>query len=104
MANEKRMIDANACLQDMCKRCNIENEGCHCEPADCFIYDVIANATTVDAVEVAHGRWGNPEDCVCYQCSNCGEYSNQHYGLTEAIFFKYCPQCGAKMDGVNDDG
>lgn len=46
----RRLIDANACLHDMCKRCNIENEGCPCEPADCFIYNVLENSPTVDAV------------------------------------------------------
>ncbi len=61
MANEKRLIDGNVCLHDMCKRCNIENEACPCEPPDCFIYNVIQNAPTVDAVEVVR----------CKDCRNC---------------------------------
>ena len=52
MANEKRLIDLDVCLHDMCGRCNIENEGCPCEPPDCFIYNVLINAPTVDAVSV----------------------------------------------------
>ena len=76
METEKRLIDANACLHDMCKRCNIENEGCPCEPADCFIYNVLENSTTVDAVEVVrcgscryrhtrHTCAGRPMDFFC---------------------------------------
>ena len=50
--------------------------------------------STVDAVEVVHGRWvdnGIPESMLsgCSVCGfTCGAYS-----------FNYCPNCGAKMDG-----
>ena len=50
MKTKKRLIDVSVCLEDMCDRCNIENEGCPCEPDDCFVYNVLQNATTVDAV------------------------------------------------------
>ena len=46
-----------------------------------------------------HGRWIDPEDPTCYKCSICGEYATQEYGLNEPIFWRYCPNCGAKMDG-----
>lgn len=43
---------------------------------------------------VRHGRW-NPDG----SCSECGEYDNKDpYGS------KYCPNCGAKMDGGADNG
>ena len=111
MENKKRLIDANACLHDMCKRCNIENEGCPCEPADCFIYNVLENSTTVDAVEVVHGRWercGGDLHSSGYAifCSVCNKthFVHRRYslgGLTDNELFekpKYCPSCGAVME------
>lgn len=49
---------------------------------------MIAEAPTVDAVPVVHGRWiwkGG-----CFHCTNC-KTSNDHTP-------KYCEGCGAKMD------
>lgn len=48
-----------------------------------------------------HGRWIDPEDSTCYKCSVCGEYATQEHGLTKPIFWRYCPNCGAKM-GVEE--
>ena len=46
----------------------------------------------VDAVEVVHGRWIDAREyCGDYMCSNCDAL----YGTNK---FKYCPNCGAKMD------
>ena len=58
---------------------------------------------TVDLLEnlpsaERHGKWIDPEDSTCYKCSVCGEYATQEYGLTEPLFWHYCPNCGAKMD------
>ena len=53
----------------------------------------IDNAPAVDAVEVVHGRWIDAREyCGDYMCSNC-------YALYGTNKFKYCPNCGAKMDG-----
>ena len=53
---------------------------------------------TVDAEPIRHGQWNKEEDtlfrlCV-YKCSLCGGEV-----LSEAYLFKYCPYCGARMDG-----
>lgn len=43
---------------------------------------------------VKHGRWFH--DCEGYaRCSVC----NEHEMNGVAIFYTYCPSCGAKMDG-----
>jgi hypothetical protein len=70
---------------------------------ECF---EIVDAPTVDAVEVVHGKWEirphlyrafYPEYC----CSACGGWKHklayEHEGMN------YCPNCGAKMDGGNED-
>ena len=52
----------------------------------------------VDAAPVVHGRWvyehGDP---VMMPCSVCG-YQIFRYNNT-----RYCPNCGARMDGDSDD-
>lgn len=61
-----------------------------------------------DAVEVAHGRWASigifkKEGPIYPRCSVCGivsaAYKSQWEGLQGP--WKYCPECGAKMDGGN---
>lgn len=53
---------------------------------------LIAEAPAADVVEVKRGRWvGSAFDTAC---SACGIYQSFHIGRT-----KYCPNCGARMDG-----
>jgi hypothetical protein len=66
----------------------------------------------VDAVEVVPGKWIDskgeivPLDEGCpvrsCNCSVCGEWltASDEY----ACVGNYCPNCGAKMDGGNEDG
>lgn len=51
--------------------------------------------TTADVVEVRHGEW--KIDRNERTCSECGFSYYTNGGL-----FKYCPDCGAKMDGKNE--
>ena len=58
-----------------------------------------------DVAPVRHGRWiGAPicgnENC---RCSECGSWHNIHANLRGEIMQKYCPNCGAKMDGERKD-
>lgn len=58
-----------------------------------------------DVAQVRHGRWicaplcGN-DNC---RCSECGSWNNIHANLRGEIMQKYCPNCGAKMDGGTDN-
>ena len=88
MANEKRLIDANA-LRD-----------------DTYIFDAwdakivrawLDDQPTVDAVEVVHGRWIINCDGYYPYCSVCKE-EPKHGEMTN-----YCPNCGAKMDGDGNE-
>lgn len=66
----------------------------------------IADAPTVDAVPVVHGKKlsqspVDPNSMICFKkcvckCSVCGEYV--------ATDWNYCSNCGAKMDGVEENG
>ena len=55
-----------------------------------------------DVAPVVHARWEPcfDENCRCRwgfgKCSNCG----QEYYAHAIDHYKYCPICGAKMDGA----
>ena len=59
-----------------------------------FKYD-ITQMPTIDAVPVVHACLINPNPYG--ECSNCG------YLIDIRQEYKYCPNCGAKMDGGKDD-
>jgi len=64
------------------------------------IEKAIDDAPTVDPVK--HGRWINANEGLwntveVLKCSVCGEIDNRMY-RSDA----YCPNCGAKMDEVED--
>ena len=105
MANEKRLIDANALIDSLEKwlsdtevlgNAHIYNaiEDCLCE---------VDTMPTVDAVEVVHGEWlygerNKAERTLIVECSECGATFNLpmfDFGMR----YNYCPNCGAKMDG-----
>ena len=74
--------------------------GRHTGLADCIARD-ISELPAADVAEVVHGRWiGAPlcgnDNC---KCSECGSWHNIHANLRGKIKQKYCPNCGAKMDG-----
>lgn len=74
----------------------------------CFDYayaaaEIIKKMPGIDAAPVVHGRWIKDNDSFqinarcCYfdhTCSECGKIISDRYE-----FPKYCPNCGAKMDG-----
>lgn len=63
---------------------------------------IIENAPTADVVEVVHGEWERIEKKdetriinVDFRCSACRRF-RFHNG--ELRRYKYCPNCGAKME------
>ena len=109
MANEKRLIDANA-LMDEFRRYMVERydrlkcvyeQNCKTCENSCLWRKKVSEAPTVDAVEVVHGHWIESEGTVCSVC-------NEHFftdGPWAVANYKanYCPHCGAKMDGGNTE-
>lgn len=63
---------------------------------------LMENAPAVDAEPVRHGEWkhlGGDE----WRCAVCGEVIYTE-GSWEKPTYKYCYECGAKMDGGADNG
>ena len=106
MANEKnhfrertkmvRLIDAKPLMED----------GWHLVKtgkSNMFLASMsLADAPTVDAVEVVHGRWEFVEQRFyhggfvnLFRCSECKVATDKASN--------YCPNCGAKMDGVGNE-
>jgi hypothetical protein len=99
MANEKRLIDANALMERLkFKRRNSEvglHRGLQSAMTQC------EKAPTVDAVEVVHGRWIETKNG--FHCSNCKRKPGRHQTKQGAYLSNYCPNCGAKMDGDGNE-
>ena len=96
MANEKRLIDANALVEWLKRvgaffKCTANHKMMTKNIGK--IIDHIEAMPTVDAVEVVHGRWIHRPDER--RCPFCG----YHYSYFGGKDYNYCPNCGAKMDG-----
>ena len=108
MANEKRLIDANALIEKFRQHRDLLvsawNGTKEMPPKDKARVDELGmciaetlNAPTVDAVEVVHGRWEWITEDI-YGCNNCGA-TNHVKEVMGQPDFNFCPNCGAKMDG-----
>lgn len=105
MANEERQT-IGCVKQHDCKNFRVK-----C--SDCFEWADIINQHPCyehrDLVEVVHGRW---EECpdeygICateFTCSECKESwcNGEMSDVDFRAMMKYCPNCGAKMDGDGD--
>ena len=95
-----RLIDADALIADHCEGCNyMDTHLCSLDDPVCGAVECIVDAPTIDAVEVVHGRWeraNNRPKSYIRKCSICGK---EAYFCGTGCGYKYCPNCGAKMDG-----
>lgn len=73
--------------------------------------EMVADAPTVDAVPVVHGRWFIGDDGALH-CSECSKIPVNRIIVDEIRIFdmtpikermKYCPNCGSRMDGKDDE-
>ena len=66
----------------------------------------IGKTQAADVAPVRHGRWelyGNDDDLsASFFCSLCGWNMDENEYLDRWSHLNYCPNCGAKMDEVNE--
>lgn len=64
--------------------------------------EVIDSIPAADVASVVHAEWVvcGDGDNVPWMCSHCGKTTAHKY---KVIYGKYCPNCGAKMDGGDGD-
>ena len=71
-------------------------------PYKASVRRVLMQAPDADVVEVRHGEWIEKDDGwdgVLYTCSACGCDWTTIDGTPFENNMRYCPECGAKMDG-----
>lgn len=115
-AEEKPLMDIFAesweyCKGRVCDGCEYSGEGNkYIKPLLCMSYQyakrIIAagyrNVTPPAVAPVVHGRWirfkeSDPETGYIHmRCSVCSAYWSDP---SHADHFRYCPNCGAKMEG-----
>ena len=99
-------IERDALLQDIEDSVRITSKTGMINPETRGAYKIIErikSAAAADVVAVRHGCWerGIPSKSAAkwstrVSCSNCHSAGYAHH--------KYCPNCGAKMDGGADNG
>jgi hypothetical protein len=88
-----------------CKPCEAEKKDYnHCRCGSCQYDDMMRDAESfcsADVQPVRHGRW-KPYDLTygrsIYYCTACNHSAEVPTVLDDPIF-NYCPNCGARMDG-----
>lgn len=71
----------------------------------------IKAAPTIDAEPLRHGRWVDIGNNAGMRCSECRYKIRYKNGVKDVMsnhipagYYRYCPFCGAKMDGDKDEG
>lgn len=59
-------------------------------------FEMAENAPPSDVAPVVHGKWIPVEAYGIGNTAKCSECEKRQYGYDG---FKFCPNCGAKMDG-----
>lgn len=83
--------------------CKIMEDGV-CVQGPCPAEDLVEYAPVV------HGHWIPISDGAWVDCNECGEGYDVSDNGAMTVFklfcdsYKYCPNCGAKMDGGGSDG
>ena len=109
MANEQRLIDANAIPYEEHYVPNGDVQWGYKKEL-CVLKPTVDAMPTVDAVEVVYAHW--EDGCAIHNgkevyksidCSHCNEIFKTEDREYWKKRFKRCPFCGAMMDGGNED-
>ena len=101
MANEKRLIDANA-LKRIIQETIAESDFELFKQVMREMCDILDKSPTEDAAEVVHGRWiaVPSSDMNIGHAFKCSECNKMRFG---SHIPNYCPNCGADMRERKDN-
>ena len=101
-----RMINADALKEALCENCMFNTKDL-CG-ANCDAQQMIENAPTIEAEPVRHGRWVYADKIggmMHYSCTSCKSDGKECIAdENEITWFKFCPKCGARMNGGAENG
>ena len=85
-------IEREAAIEDF-EKCNSENP----KWTPIRVKTLIARQKAAYVAPVRHGRWiDTPDEMTKHKCDN------PKCGFPSFVPWNYCPNCGAKKDGVSD--
>jgi len=100
-----RLIDADNAIHALGVFSDVEHGNKHFLNGINSAKEIINECVTIDAVPVVRGEWihgctdgAGTEFCYCSACDE--DALKDKGGYTE--FSRYCPNCGAKMDGEKE--
>ena len=96
-------IACRSCISPDCKGCNLKRLETMLENGkfECLMNENRGINISADVDPVKHGRW--VVDGVYVVCSVCNRLTLSPI-VKQLPIFKFCPNCGAKMDGGADNG
>lgn len=68
----------------------------------CVLFDEIDTMPAANVQPVKHGKWEyykNNGIFDTHKCTLCGEKYEMYMDIEPTTKYKYCPNCGARMDG-----
>ena len=115
---EKQLADIFAesweyCRSHTCGDCEYAPNGKYVKMLLCMSCQYAKRLIAADVAPVKHGKWlnfyGNYTTAECDVCGECFEVTFE--GESNKMLFdafrqsyRYCPNCGAKMDGGENNG
>lgn len=99
LINREELLSDLRSLRDTAYR---HNTAVYLSTAVSDFISMVAREQKVDAEPVRHGKWIiglKFGECYNVQCDQCKTIQVLYYGKKVT---RYCPECGAKMDGETD--
>lgn len=95
------IIEYNSHYAVICDSCFSDTPEEHESKIYGLIDHLIANGVTIEAELVRHGRWVDKmvRDWHCSECGKKASFDGYCYDDKP----NYCPNCGCKMDGGNNE-
>ena len=102
-------IGCRNCDSPDCKGCNLKNLETMLKNGkfDCLMNENRCINPTAEVSPVRHGMWEDSTDewfgTDVYTCSKCRESYVLLEGTPKENLWHYCPNCGCRMDGGDDE-